>query len=1039
MNTLDRPIPVDPHHDVVIVIPTVAHPAVLIPTFERLVADAMDVPSPGRMEGDRVRVGLVLSVNGPDPEEATQAAEACQKIAAQFGVDLAVAFEDHPIGFSAANNRGLMAAIQRWGGCAELVIFHNDDAHIPRGFCRRMLDALRTQTVHGFSEPWSIASGLRPDRTAASYGRIGLVGPCSNLVAGVQQVTELVFTDGRVAHWRGDVDGFDQAIAARYPGQRVTADFLSGFCIGVSREALPDLMLWRVPGIGFLVQGTDAPDAEAIGPWDEDRYPIAGYEDNDLCLRAELAGWRCIVASDTFVGHIGHQTFDRLFPEALRGMRNRAAYYERWRGLTRPEGGHRLVAVFRLRFEVAHDIHLFRLALLRSAQIVDGVAIELTANPLDVKDDIHWPSDKARLTPADEEMLRACGDADAAQVAEVVRAWACALVATTHEGRLGSTPEAVRPNLLVEVWAGEFNEREERNASIALGEQLSPTWILSIDHDEVIENRLTRRHFDRAMEHPDPLVRSWDQSWINHWDSERLMRIDRPWGDGNQYIGGMHGFRLWRSLGRRIFAGTGNGLHCGNSPDHDSSSKRVSGIRFRHFGYLRHQDRVRKHKRYHVQDPNPDPMLTGNLGGDGYSHLLHEEGMHLSPFSPMTGIGLTMLIHPGESPNDLARVLDSHTGLVDRVILVWTAAWAPEDQEAVLLPAQPIEAAKVAERDEVIARYHAWIAEHAAAAPPGAKLPVQPPRLRAARRVQAGALGQATGPSSEMLAIIEAFGCEMIHQPLDNDIAAARNAGLEALSTSGEGMGWSLFSDLDEHFAEPYAALVAIRRMAEVTDTHAWLFRFVNTHREADPTASESYRMARLVKEMRLSGRVHETYDLALERLREAGHTPKVRVAPFTVTNTGLDQADAEMDRKVEWYRELLLLELQDRPHNSAAWVSLGLALMNDGNEVQAEQCLGNALLCAGEGFLAPRELALFHLRRARPLFLLALERSKGHPWYAANRDLGRYLAEQVPPMPLLGSARHRELPPAAPIELPAFTPPEHLSGMELVADSLGE
>lgn len=1048
-------LPADPAHDVVIVVPTVADRATLAPTFARLVADAQE----SKRGDDPVRVGLVLSINSPNPAEAMAVAGEAEALANEAGVDLVIAFAEQPIGFSAANNRGLMAAISQWKGCAELVVFHNDDAHVPPAFARRMLAALRTEVVHGYSEHWGEPGGLRKDRPASAYGPIGMVGPLSNLVAGIQQVTEVEFLDGRRLPWRGHVESFDAAVRQRFREQRVTADFLSGFCVGLRREAIAGLLFIRAKheGVSFLLQGIDAAmtsgdavgtrgwidlskvsiatdgtvtwvgearnpwEMRAIGPWDEDSYPIAGYEDNDLCVRMELAGWRGIVAADIFVGHIGHQTFDRLFPEMQRGMRNRVAYYERWRHLTRPEGGHRVGGVFRLRFEVAHDVVLFRIALQRTAELVDSIAVVLTANPLDIMDDPRWPTERGLLQEEDVAFLRACSDAPAEVVAAELRKWVAVVVASREGNRLGADPGAVAERVVVDVWSGAFDERAERNRSIELAEGQGATWILSVDHDEVVENRVTRELVDRIVSHPDPLVRAYDQSWVNHWDADRLYRIDRPWGDGNTWTGGMHGFRLFRTGGqRRIFAGTANGLHCGNTPDHDSSAKRISGIRFRHFGYLRAEDRLRKHRRYQEQDPNPDPLLTGNAGLDAYSHIVHDEGMTMSPFFALNGIGLHVLMHRGESANDLARVLDLLHGLADRMVLVWTDEWSDEDLAANLLPAAPEDLARQEERDGKIAVWHAWMAEHGGDA--SRRAPKRPPRLLASRLVRPEPVGGLpTGPSAEVLAVAEAFGASWVHHPLRDDLGAARNAGIDALSMRSNGLGWSLFVDLDEHFPEAFAALVALRRMAEASDTDAWLFPFANAHVDGTSTRSESYRLARLLPNMRLTGRVHETFDHALGEIRAGGRMPRIRVAPFEMAHYGLAKTDAAMDAKLARYRRLLLLELADRPYNAAAWVALGLALENDGNTAQAHECLVRAVRCPGDGYLAPRELALHYLRLAKPWFGLALERSEGHSWHRANRDLGRALALQIPDLPLLGSPRHRRGEVPEPIELPAF------------------
>lgn len=1047
-------IPADPGHDVLVVIPTVADPAVLVQTVARILDDARAE----RLAGG-LRVAVLLAVNPDDEARATQAVTSCEKMALDACVDLATWKAPRPIGFGAANNRGTMAAWLKWGGLSDLVVYHNDDAHVARGWLRRLLDALQSEVVHGYSEPWDQTTGDRQDRPRAAYGRIGLVGPLSNLVAGIQQVRSLTRA-GRKVEFTGDVDLFAAEIGACRP-HRLTCDFLSGFCVGIRREAIADLLLVRRCGeVGlqeFDDTGPEATDsglwlspvvpadgdawqgerAMIVGPWDEDRYPIAGYEDNDLCVRAEIRGWRPVVATDCFVGHIGHQTFDRLFKGQLRGLRNRERYYDRWAGYCDPPRDLRLVAAIRLRLEVGHDLHLLRMCLQRLAQLVDGVAIVLTANPLDVRDDARWPQEEKILTDRDRDMLRACSGLDAAGVAVVLRDWIVDQVIPVHETRWGRDPEGVRPRVVVESWPGSFNERDERNRTHELAEGLGADWILSVDADEIVENRIERRHLDRYMRHPDPLVRSWDQSWVNHWDSERLARDDAPWGDDATWLGGMHGFRLWRVprtedgrllpvAPRRIFGGTDNGLHCGNSPDHDVMAKRVSTMRFRHFGYVRAQDRVRKHARYRDQDPNPNPMLTGNSGKDPYGHILGEQFMRLSPFVPLNGIGMAVLVHAGEKPEDLCRLLNDVHGLCDRVVLVWTDPWDADLIEADLLPAPERVAAKVAEREQVRAARDAWVAANPDQAPPR-----EPPRLRAARRPAAwrGDERVGRGPSVEWLGASARFGCEWVHQPLADDLGAARNAGLEALSSDSDSLGWSMFFDLDEHFdGGAFPHCVTIRRMAECSDAHAWLFQFLNVHDGQEPSRSESYRMARLLPGMRLRGRVHETYDAALEGYSAAGADPRTRRAPFTLVHVGLALDEEGMDGKLRRYHRLLLLELQDRPHNGAAWVSLGLHYLNEGRDAEGLECLERGVLCAGGGYLPYRELATYHLRRAGVLFHEAMSRSRGTQWYAANEAFAQALAQGVAPLPILGSARRglRVLPE---VELPSFEPPENPGG----------
>lgn len=1063
-------LPVDADHDVLVVIPTVAHPEVLVETVVRMCAAQANDPNAPRL-------ALVLSINSPAPVDADDAVRRCREVVAMTPrLDMHIVTQAGPIGFGAANNRGLMAALVHWGGLPELVVFHNDDAHVTKGWLQGLLDGLHTDTVHGYSEPWDFeGGGKRAGRPVAMYGRIGLVGPSSNLVAGIQLLNAIKLPDGKIVQFNGETEHFAPYVKQRYGGQRVTADFLSGFCVGLSRECIADLLLEVAddgaslqPVVELDVRETlfvDGSTADAlkcpgvvVGPWDEVTYPIAGYEDNDLCMRAELVGWRSICVADCFVGHIGHQTFDRLFPDALRGMRNRLAYYRRWAPYTQRE--QKLVAAYRLKFEVGHDMHLMRQSVTRAAQLCDGIAVVLTGNPLEVQGDDNWQNEERNLTATDKELIQACHAVGehcnqvvalgtmtvdeamhyaAGEVALYVRAWIAACVAACPGARWGGgDTQAATDEIVVHTWLGAFNERDERNVSHSLAEGAGADWIVSIDSDEVIENRVDRAMIERLMKHPDPLVRSWDQSWVNHWDSARLQRDDKPWGDGGAYVGGMHGFRLWRVprpedlsapvAPRRIMAGTDNGLHCGNSPDHDVTAKRVSAIRFRHFGYTRHVDRVRKHRRYQKQDPNPDRVLTGGMGRDAYAHILGEEGMRLSPYSPVNGIGLHILVHRGETSEDMARVLDLLYGVVDRIVLVWTGDWT-DDDKVWLWPAADAAQGAVAARAEWDA---ASAAEHEIMDEPAVA------RLSYPGDIDAIPHGDwKTGPTREQAEIAARFGCAWVHQPMNDDLAAARNAGIEALFAQPRGLGWSLFWDLDEYVSDPFGVVIALRRMAETSDAHGWLFHFLNHHTGQNPSRSESIRMARMLPDMRLKGRVHETYDAALVQYREKGAEVIVRVAPFVIDHLGLAADDAKMDAKLIRYFRLLNLELLDDPHNSTAWVALGLHYLNEDREDFGVECLNRAVLCGGDAYLAFREMAVWHLRKAQPLLREAVARVGVHSeWARAMRPLLQAMDSHVAPLPVLGSARNggKILPPS---DLPPFPIPQDLGGLGITAADL--
>jgi len=924
--------------DTLIVIPTCADPSVLVQTCRRLFL---------HLAGTRTRV--VLSVNPPDRTKADQALVMVRAVWAaappevRGHCELIVREAPGPVGFARAVNLGLQAGTV--DGFPRTVILLNDDVDVVAGWISGIRSAFTSETVRQWSEPDG-PGGHPPDRSAADYGRIGIVGPCSNEVAGIQRVP----LSGRQeeAVWT-DLDGLAYGFRQRNSGNVIAADFVSGFCVALSRECLQDLVEWVVDGFTdrptsatrsdplYEVEHVIGPDGEPPRPtiFDE-RFGVGGFEDNDLCVRAELAGWRCAVAGDTFVRHRGHQTLDTHFPGALRGLANRLTYYEKWAEDPRVTG-RRLVAVYRVRLTFCQDVNLLRSSLIKAAKVCDGIAILITANPLEICDAWDWRIGQRALGPLEREWLQACDGADGDGVVKATQDWLVGLVASVKGSRVGPDDCAV------DLWRGRFDERRERNRSIELGESLGPDWLISVDHDEVLEDRVGREHLERLMSHPDPMVRAWDFGWLSHWDTPRLVRVDKPWADGVGYTSSMRGYRMWRvcrAAPRRILAGNESGLHCGNVPQHDPLAVRVSGIRWRHFGYLREQDRSFKLARYRAIDPSPDAALTGNSAG--YEHLTHEESMRLSPYCASDGIALTMLLHEGEAVEDVARWLDLTHGLVDAQVLVWTDAVTDDDD----------------------------------------------------------------GPGADVVRIAEIHSAEWVMHENHDDLAACRNAGLDAV-TGRAGVAWALVVDPDEAFEDGFAAAVAIRRMAEASDSYGWFFRFKNLNRSGPPTVSENIRLVRLLPEMRYSGRVHEGFHAAIAELRRRGIAMNCRMAPFWTINRGLALDDDGMERKIRYYQDLLVQELHDDPHNAGAWVSLALQYQADGRPKDAEECFRRACGVAGHGYLPFREFGLWHLRIAKRLLRASVDRISGsHSLRAPTQAMVELLEQQVPDQPLVGHAR---------------------------------
>lgn len=129
----------------------------------------------------------------------------------------------------------------------------------------------------------------------------GLVGPLSNRVIPEQKIRIRLSSPSQV-----------HTFSARFnrsgPAKWRISPRLSGFCL-----AFPARL---VEAIGYLDEG----------------FRVGTYEDDDYCYRARRAGYRCMVAGDTYVHHFGNRSFRRRGREAFRQIlvRNRRYFVTKW-------------------------------------------------------------------------------------------------------------------------------------------------------------------------------------------------------------------------------------------------------------------------------------------------------------------------------------------------------------------------------------------------------------------------------------------------------------------------------------------------------------------------------------------------------------------------------------------------------------------------------------------------------------------------------------------------------------------------------------
>lgn len=154
------------------------------------------------------------------------------------------------MGFARGCNQGIEDA------AGEYILLLNNDVIVTEGWLKRML------------------SRLKQDSSA------GIVGPCSNKVSGLQFEPDAVYSTMKEMH------EFARGFGVQNSGRVLESARLVGFCMLIKMEVL-----------------------DKTGLLDE-MFSSGNFEDDDLCIRAQQAGYKCLIAQDVFVHHFGSMSFE---------------------------------------------------------------------------------------------------------------------------------------------------------------------------------------------------------------------------------------------------------------------------------------------------------------------------------------------------------------------------------------------------------------------------------------------------------------------------------------------------------------------------------------------------------------------------------------------------------------------------------------------------------------------------------------------------------------------------------------------------------
>jgi len=121
----------------------------------------------------------------------------------------------------------------------------------------------------------------------------------------------------------------------------------------------------------------------------------------------------------------------------------------------------------------------------------------------------------------------------------------------------------------------------------------NPDWIICVDADEILDKNFTR---EKAEEMATWGEIAYEFYCVQLWDRENQMRIDGGWGN-------FWNVRYYKFIPEASLDFVKRPLHCGLAPVYAYNWCAKSGMIFKHYGYMKKEDREKKWERYQKFDP----------------------------------------------------------------------------------------------------------------------------------------------------------------------------------------------------------------------------------------------------------------------------------------------------------------------------------------------------------------------------------------------------------------------------------------------------
>lgn len=429
--------------------------------------------------------------------------------------------------------------------------------------------------------------------TNVPIDNVGCVGPVSNNSNGKQAV------------------GMQDPLAWRedHRGQWMLTGVLYGWCMMFKREVIDKLK-------GF------------------DESYENGHEDNDLCLRAQLAGYKLIIAGDTWIYHEGQATLRKVFDLSqekymLQGQKNREVYFDKYYNPDKKK----LVAVYRTNA----GEHLEE-SLEQTSKFADNIILHFCR--------------------AGNEFL--------AKSSQVFKYGDMQVDRKGYEEYLQKT----FPKICKIGWYdGIFQEDYERNwllqQALDLQKIGEADWCISIDDDEIYEDKFIGR-VQKMMNPRNPETFAYSMNWRTIWKTELGVEYYRADDTFGQFIN----HRFFRLIPGQVIKSVWHpeGHHCGSAPLFGVDNIRWSNIRVRHLGYDTPEQRQKKFDFYQTNDHF---KTKADIGHDDYHHLI-DQNVNYQVYDPDLSISFVTMVKNEEKM--ILGMLEGVQDLVDEYIIVDTGS-----------------------------------------------------------------------------------------------------------------------------------------------------------------------------------------------------------------------------------------------------------------------------------------------------------------------------------------------------------------------------